>query len=335
MSIKAYCVHEGQTILKPFEYEPAALTRDEVEIKVSYCGICHSDLSMLNNEWQMTRYPFVPGHEIVGTISQVGENVKNLRLGQKVGLGWFSKSCMHCDQCMTGNHNLCLENESTIVGRFGGFADKVRADKNWIIPLPEQICEANAGPMFCGGITVFNPIVQNNIKPTDRVAVVGIGGLGHLALQFLNAWGCEVTAFSSTPQKEDTARSFGAHHFVSSADDSVFKKLANSFDMILVTSNVKLNWDGYISMLRPKGKLHIVGAVPNLELTLFGLLMGQKSVSSSPLGSPAVMKMMLEFSVRHHIQPETEVFGMSMVNDAMEVLRTKKPSYRLVLKNDF
>lgn len=334
MTIKAYAALSAGGKLEPFEYDPGELGDDQVEIDISTCGICYSDLSMLNNEWQMTEYPLVPGHEIVGKIGAVGERVSHLKPGQRVGLGWFSKSCMTCKECMSGNHNLCPTAEGIIVERHGGFANKVRADKAWVIPLPEGINVASAGPLFCGGITVFNPIIQNNIQPTDRVGVVGIGGLGHMALRFLNAWGCEVTAFSTSPGKEDEARELGAHHFISTHDADSLDKLANSLDMILVTANVDLNWDGYINALRPKGKLHLVGAAPSVSATVFPLIIGQKSIGGSPLGSPATMAAMIEFAARHGIGPIIETFPMSKVNDAMEKLRTGKPRFRLVLEND-
>jgi uncharacterized zinc-type alcohol dehydrogenase-like protein len=242
---------------------------------------------------------------------------------------------MTCPQCLSGNHNLCSSAEPTIAGRYGGFADTVRAHHAWVFPLPDGVNADNAGPLFCGGITVFNPLVQNNIRPTDRVGVVGIGGLGHMALRFYRAWGCEVTAFSTSTEKEAEAREFGAHKFVNTRDTAALEKLAGYFDMILVTVNVALPWDAYITALGPKGKLHIVGAAPQLEATVFPLIVGQRSVGGSPVGSPAVIAAMLEFAARHGIEPMTETFPMSRVNEAMEKLHTGKPRYRIVLENDF
>jgi uncharacterized zinc-type alcohol dehydrogenase-like protein len=334
MTVKAYAAHKAGGVLEPYEYDLGELAADEVDIHISSCGICHSDLSMLNNDWEMTEYPLVPGHEIVGKISAVGERVTHLKPGQTVGVGWFSKSCMTCSECMAGNHNLCSSAEGIIVGRHGGFANKVRAHEGWITVLPDGINVATAGPLFCGGITVFNPIIQNNVQPFDRVGVVGIGGLGHLALRFLKAWGCEVTAFSTSPDKEAEARDLGAHHFVNSRDSDALAKLTNSLNMILVAVNVELDWDAYINALRPNGKLHIVGAAPTVSATVFPLIIGQKSISGSPLGSPATIATMLEFAARHGIEPVTETFPMSKVNDAMEKLRSGKPRYRLVLEND-
>jgi len=332
--IKAYAAQKPGGELQPFEYDPGPLGRNEVEINVESCGICHSDLSMLDNEWQLTQYPFVPGHEVVGTIAALGDAVTKLQVGQRVGLGWYAQSCMTCEWCMSGNHNLCLTAEGTIVGRHGGFADKVRAHQGWVVPLPESLNPMTAGPLFCGGITVFNPLVQLEIKPTDRVGVIGIGGLGHMALGFLRAWGCDVTAFSTNPEKEAEARQLGADHFVNSRDPEALKALANSFDVILSTANADLDWATYITALRPKGRLHFVGVAPSpVSSHVFPMIAGQKMISASPLGSPATVAQMLEFAARHEIEPITETFEFHQVNEALERLRSGQARYRLVLKH--
>jgi uncharacterized zinc-type alcohol dehydrogenase-like protein len=303
-----------------------------VDIAIEYCGICHSDLSMLDNEWGFTQYPFVPGHEVIGTVEAVGAEVQGIVAGQRVGLGWNSGSCMTCEWCMSGNHNLCPSAEGTIVGRHGGFADKVRAQAAWIVPLPDALDPKASGPLFCGGITVFNPIVQFGIKSTDRVGVIGVGGLGHMAVRFLDAWGCEVTAFSSSPDKEAETREFGADHFVNSQDARALEKLAGAFDFIISTVNVAMDWGLYIAALRPKGRLHLVGAVLQpIPVEMFTLLVGQRSISASPLGSPATTAKMLDFSARHGIQPVVETFKFSEVNEALERLRNGRPRYRIVL----
>ncbi|MGJ3253204.1 MAG: NADPH-dependent aldehyde reductase Ahr [Elainellaceae cyanobacterium] len=331
--INAYAVQEPGGKLEPFEYDPGLLEDEDVEIDVEYCGICHSDLSMLNNEWGISQYPFVPGHEVIGTVAAVGDRVTTIKPGQQVGLGWFSESCMTCEWCMSGNHNLCLQAEGTIIGRHGGFADKVRAHQSWIIPLPQGLTPESAGPLFCGGITVFNPIVQLDIQPTDKVGVIGIGGLGHMALRFLHAWGCDVTAFSTSPEKEAEARELGANHFINSRDPEALESVQNSFDVIISTVNADLDWDAYIAALRPKGRLHLVGVIPNpISSQLFPMIAGQKSISASPLGSPATISQMLDFAARHHIEPVIETFSFDQVNEAMEKLEHGKPRYRIVLK---
>jgi D-arabinose 1-dehydrogenase-like Zn-dependent alcohol dehydrogenase len=207
--ITAMAASEAKGQLKPVKMDLGPLGDDQVEIAVDYCGICHSDLSMLNNDWGMSAFPLVPGHEAAGRIVAVGKNVKARSVGQSVGLGWFSQSCMSCSSCMGGDHNLCGTAEQTIVGRIGAFATRVRAHWAWATPLVEGLDPAKVGPMFCGGITVFNPIVQFGVKPTHRVGVVGIGGLGHMALQFLNKLGCEVTAFTSSEGKAREAKQLG------------------------------------------------------------------------------------------------------------------------------
>ncbi len=332
-TIHAYAAKEAGANLEPFQYELPEIDTEQVDIKVHYCGICHSDLSMVNNEWGNAQFPLVPGHEIVGEIIAVGPNVKNVKKGDFVGLGWFSESCMHCDQCMNGSHNLCPTKEEVIVGRHGGFADHVRCHWSWAIPLPKKIDMSKAGPLFCGGITVFNPIMTANVKPTHKVGVIGIGGLGHMAVQFLNKWGCEVIAFSSNPNKKEEILKMGAHSVINSRDSSEMEKINGTLDFILNTTNVTLDWPGYLKVLAPKGKLHNVGAVLEpMGIPAFSLIGGDKSVSGSPLGSPALTRKMLEFCVRHHIYPITEEFPLAKVNEAFNHLKEGKARYRVVLK---
>jgi alcohol/geraniol dehydrogenase (NADP+) len=332
--IHAWAAEKKGGAFQPFEYEPGPLHAEQVEVAVEHCGICHSDLSMLDNEWNRTAYPFVPGHEIVGTVAAVGSHVKGLKVGQRVGVGWFTGSCMHCRNCIGGEQHLCAATEETIVGRHGGFAERVRTHWAWAFPLPEGLDAGAAGPLFCGGITVFSPILLAGVKPTDRVGVVGIGGLGHLALKFLRAWGCEVTAFTSSEAKRDEALRLGAHHAVSSTDKAALKGLRRSLDFIVVTVNVALDWPAYLAVLRPKGRLHFVGAVLEpLGIPAFNLIGGQKAVAGSPTGSPATIASMLEFCARHRIAPQVEAFPMAKVNEAMEHLRAGKARYRVVLRN--
>lgn len=330
--IKAYAAFEKGGELKPFEYDPGTLADDQVEIAVEHCGICHSDLSMLNNEWGMTKYPFVPGHEIVGKVVEVGSRVKSLNVGQTVGLGWHSGYCMNCSSCHSGDHNLCNSAQGTIIGHHGGFADKVRAEESSVIPLPEGLDESVVAPLFCAGVTVFSPLVELGIKPTDTVAIIGIGGLGHLAVQFLRAWGCEVWAFTSSEAKKAEALALGAHHTADSRDPEALKALSGKFDLVLSTVNVKLKWNQYVDTLAPKGKLHFVGAtLEPLDLSVFSLMAGQRSVSSSPVGSPLALRSMLSFAKRHRIEPKVEHFSFDQVNEALARLESGQAHYRIVL----
>jgi len=334
-TFKAYAATTKGQPLAPFEFDPGPLRAEQVEIKVSYCGICHSDLSMLDNEWGMPAYPIVPGHEVAGTVVAAGNQVKRVKVGDRVGLGWFSGSCMACPQCVAGDHNLCATAEQTIVARHGGFADRVRCHWLWASPLPATLDTVKAGPLLCGGITVFNPIVACGVQPTQRAGVIGIGGLGHMALQFLNKWGCEVVAFTSSDSKREEALKLGAHRTVNSRDSAQMQKLAGSLDFILVTANVTLDWATIINALAPKGRLHVVGAVLEpIPVSAFSLIMGQKAISGSPLGSPSTTAAMLEFCARHGIAPMVEKFPLSRVNEALEHLRAGKARYRIVLEND-
>ncbi len=333
MKVYAYAAKEAKSKLEKFEYELGEIGNEEVDIKVHYCGLCHSDLSMIDNDWGMSAYPLVPGHEIVGEILNTGSEVKGLKKGDKVGMGWYSASCMHCNQCMDGKQHLCGTAEATIVGRHGGFADIVRGHWSWATLLPDGIDMAKAGPLFCGGITVFNPIVLSGVSPMDKVGIIGIGGLGHMALKFLKAWGCEVTAFTSNKSKTDALKEMGAHNVVDSTNSDELERIAGSLDFILNTTNVKLNWDAFLNTLSSQGKLHTVGAVLEpMEIPAFSMISGEKSIGGSPLGSIALTRKMLEFCVRHNIYPTVEEFNMEDVNDAIKHLHDGKARFRIVLK---
>lgn len=334
--IKAYAATEPKGRFEAIEYDPGELRPEQVEIKVTHGGICHSDLSMRDNEWGMTGYPFVGGHEAIGEIVALGENTKGLKLRDTVGVGWNAGSCMHCDQCLSGYHINCPELEQTIVSRFGGFAERVRCNWEWAEKLPAGIDPAKAGPLFCGGITVFNPFVQNDIKPTDKVGIVGIGGLGHLAVQFADKWGCEVTAFTTSAAKADEAYKMGADFVVDTHSESELESVKGRFDMILTTANASLNWQAYFDALAPKGKMHVVGAVMEpIPVVSFNLIGKQKSIGGTATGSPAVVRKMLEFCARHKIETVTEFFPMSAINEAFDHLENGDARYRIVLENDF
>ena len=333
MIVNAFAALREGDQLNPYTYQLNEIGTEEVDIQVEYCGICHSDISMINNDWGNSVYPLVPGHEIVGKIIRKGAEVKNLEIGDNVGLGWFSSSCMTCFHCMDGDHHLCSKSESTIVGRHGGFADHVRAHWSWAIPLPDRIDMQKAGPLLCGGITVFNPIVLSGVKPTDKVGVIGIGGLGHMAIKFLKHWGCEVIAFSSNPDKKTEIIKMGASKVVNSRSKEELGDIRGSLNFILNTTNVTLDWNTYLSVLAPKGRFHNVGGVLEpMAISAFSLIGGEKSVGGSPLGSPALNRTMLDFCVRHDIYPIVEEFPIEKVNDAIKHLKEGKARFRIVLK---
>ncbi|WP_114238702.1 NAD(P)-dependent alcohol dehydrogenase [Dyella sp. C9] len=319
-------------VLTAFDLGP--LGAEEVEVAVDYCGICHSDLSMINNEWGTASFPFVPGHEVIGRVSALGAQAKGLKIGQRVGVGWTAATCMHCHQCLSGHQNLCAQLLPTIGGGHqGGFADKVRSHWAWAVPLPDGIDLASAGPLLCGGITVLRPFLAYEISPTARVGVVGIGGLGHMALKFAKAWGCEVTAFTSNAAKAGEARAFGAHHVVDSRDPKAIRGMAGTLDLLLATVNVPLDWAALMGTLAPLGRMHVVGAVMEpIPVSVFTLMLGEREVSSSPTGSPIDIATMLDFATRHDIRPQVEMFPMGSVNEALKHLAEGKARYRIVLE---
>jgi uncharacterized zinc-type alcohol dehydrogenase-like protein len=333
--IQALAARTPGGALEPYSFDPGPLGDNQVEIEVLYCGLCHSDYSIWRDEFHFTQYPLVPGHEAIGRIVALGREANMLSAGQTVGLGWNSGSCLHCRPCLKGDHNLCDNIENTIVHRHGAFATRVRCHWVWATPIPEGIDLAKAGPLLCGGITVFNPLLQHGVLPTHRVGVIGIGGLGHMALQFFNKWGCDVTAFTSSAAKSDEARRMGAHHVVNTHSQEELAKLAGAFDLILSTVDANLEWSAYLQALAPKGHLHIVGFAPEpIAVPAALLVMRQHSVGGTPSGAPAAVADMLDFCARHGIAPITEEFPMTRVNEALAHLEAGKARYRIVLRND-
>jgi uncharacterized zinc-type alcohol dehydrogenase-like protein len=332
MSIKGYAALGPKQSLEPFEYEPGPLGPHEVEVKVSHCGICHSDLAMIDNDWGFTGYPLVPGHEVVGTIAAIGSDVEGVTIGTRVGVGWHCGSCGHCEWCGKGLESLCANERATIVHHHGGFADAVRVQSKFAVPMPEAIESRVAGPFMCAGSTVFTPMARFGVKPTMKTAVVGIGGLGHLAVQFLAAFGCEVTAISSSHAKDDETKKLGATRFIATKGTDELKQAAGSFDFIISTVGADLPWDDYVAALRPQGRLVLVG-VPDsaLKLSPFPLL-AEKSVTGGSCGGPSDTALMLDFAARSGVRPIVEVFPMDQINQAIDHLRAGKARFRVVLE---
>ena len=332
MGIKAYAAKGKKQALEPFEYDPGPLGPHEVEVKVSHCGICHSDLAMIDNDWGFSAYPLVPGHEAIGTISAVGSAVEFAKVGQRVGVGWHSGSCGHCEWCGKGLESLCAQERATIVHHHGGWAEAVRVDAGFAVPIPDAIESAVAGPLMCAGSTVFTPMARFGVTPMMKTAVVGIGGLGHLAVQFLAAFGCEVTAISSTHSKDDEAKKMGATHFLATKGTDELKQAARSFDFIISTAGADLPWDDYIAALRPQGRLVLVG-IPDSALKIMPFpLLAEKSVSGGSCGGPSDTAAMLAFAARSGVRPVVESFKLADVNKAVDHVRAGKARYRVVLE---
>jgi len=334
MQFSGFAVTRAGGKLEPFKYDPAPLCPDDVEIEISHCGICHSDIHLIDNDWGISEYPLLPGHEIVGSVVDCGSEVSGLAPGVRVAVGWQRGACLTCDLCVSGDDNLCADSRATCVGHHGGFADRIRVDSRFAFPLPEALDSETAAPLMCAGTTVYSPFRYYDVRSASRVGVIGIGGLGHLALQFANAFGCEVTAFSSSRAKSEEAIILGAHHFVDTSEPEALERAAGSIDFLLSTVNADLDWNGYMGTLRPNGMLCVVGLSPNpIAVHPMTLIMGRKAISGSPIGSRATIREMLDFAARHGIQAQVETVPMADVNEAIERVRANKARYRMVLAN--
>ncbi len=332
--IRGYATHAAGAELLPYKYEAGELGADEIEIKISHCGVCRSDLHLIDNDWQLSKFPFIPGHEIVGTMAGVGPGVKAFKAGDRVGVGWQADSCGHCEWCLRGEENLCAQAQPTCMGRNGGYAEAVRVPARFAVPIPEALASQDVAPLLCAGLTVYNPIRSHGVNPSSRVGVIGIGGLGHIALQFARVFGAEVTAFSTTQDKEDEAKGLGAHHFCNTRESKGLKALAGSFDFILSTINADQDWSAYIAALKPKGTLCFVGAPAKpLSIAASTIVLPSKVISGSNTGSPLMLREMLDVAARHGVKAQTERFAMAKVNDAIAKVKRNAVRYRAVLAN--
>jgi uncharacterized zinc-type alcohol dehydrogenase-like protein len=332
--IKGLAAHAAGAELLSFRYKVSELAPHEVEVKISHCGVCYSDVHLIDNDWGISKYPFIPGHEIVGTIIGVGSAVLDRQHGERVGIGWQADSCGICEWCRQGDEQLCAKAQPTCVGRNGGYADAIRVNSRFAVPVPDILESENVAPLLCGGVTVYGPLRDYLARPSSRVGVIGIGGLGHLGLQFARAFGCEVTAFSTSVDKEAEALELGAHHFVNTRDMSAVKKLAGSFDLILSTISADQDFQSFIGALRPKGTLVLLGAPPSpIQIAGFSLISADKAIAGSSTGSPRDMSEMLDIAARHNIKAITESFPMKKANEAIARLKKNQVRYRAVLAN--
>jgi uncharacterized zinc-type alcohol dehydrogenase-like protein len=332
--IRGLAAHAAGAQLLPYKYSVEELGPRVIEVKISHCGVCHSDIHLIDNDWGTSKFPFIPGHEIVGTVTGVGSEVVDRKIGERVGIGWQADSCGICEWCRQGDEHLCAKSQPTCVGRNGGYADSIRVNARFAIPVPEALESENVAPLLCAGVTVYSPLRNLLARPSSRVGVIGIGGLGHLGLQFARAFGCEVTAFSTSQNKEQEARELGAHHFVNTRDNGELKKVAGSFDLILSTTSVDQDFQSFITALRPKGTLAILGVGPSpLQITGFSLISGQKAIAGSPTGSPRDLREMLDVAARHKIKAITERFAMKDANKAVDKVKKNQVRYRAVLAN--
>ncbi len=332
MPVEAYAAPSARAKLEPFHFVGGPLGPHEVKIRVTCCGVCQNDLAMIDNDWGLSEYPLVAGHEIVGTVAAIGQDVDGLPVGQRVGVGWQCGSCAECEYCARGEEHLCAKEERTIVEHCGGWANSVRAEARFALPIPEAIPSVEAAPLLCAGSTVFAPILHHRVTAQMKTAVVGFGGPGHLAVQFLAKSGCEVTAMSPTRNEAADARKLGAAHFIATEGTSELENAPHTFDFILYTAAAPLAWEQYLRALRPGGTLVLCG-LPDAQLKFsVSQLTSEKRIAGARCGSPSDMARMLAFAARTGVRPMIETFPMREINAAVEHARAGKARYCIVLE---
>jgi uncharacterized zinc-type alcohol dehydrogenase-like protein len=334
MRIPAYAAMEPKASLQPFSYATPELGAHDVELEVTHCGLCYSDIHLIDDDWKKSRYPLVPGHEVIGRVVRRGSEVTHLQIGQRVGVGWQHSACLACELCLSGHENLCPTQIATCVGHHGGLAERMIADARFALPIPEALSSAAAAPLLCGGVTVYSPMRRYAITGKSRVGVIGIGGLGHIAIALLKAMGDEIVAFSSTPDKRQQALRMGAHDYIASTDVREIRKLGARLDLILSTVHAKLDWVTYLQALRPNGVLCLLGGGTSLIQLSQQALLGQRAITTGEIGSRAAIAEVLALSARHGIAPEIEIAPMQQAQRQIERLRGNQVRYRAVLEND-
>lgn len=332
MKIKAWAALERGKPLTEWSYDPPSLAPHEVLLRVEACGLCHSDIHMIDNDWGQSRYPLVPGHEVVGTVLAVGSGVSELSVGLRVGVGWQRSSCLACDDCLRGNENCCDRIQSVIGDGYGGFADHIVMDSRFCFPLPDEIPTEYAGPLMCGGITVYSGLRTAGLSSGQRVGIIGVGGLGHLAVQFASRLGNQVTVFTTSENKAEEATKLGAHDIVLVRNGKPAKTPSRPFHLILSTVPAALPIESYLNMLCTDGALCMVG-VPNepLKFSVFPLLVKRRRLLASPIGGRAQMREMLEVAARFGVRPIIEKFQLAEINTAIAKVRDNTIRYRAVL----
>jgi uncharacterized zinc-type alcohol dehydrogenase-like protein len=320
--------------LQAFTFDAPELGGHDIRVSISHCGVCHSDIQAIDDYYGITTYPFVPGHEIVGYVSAVGSSTSGLKEGDRVGIGWQGRSCMQCEWCLKGEEQLCMDivKSGTWVP-YGGFSSSIVVDSRFAYPLPPAMSSQVAAVFMCAGVTVYSPLRMLAEEPGRKVAVVGVGGLGHLAIQFAHAQGYEVTAISSSPTKEKEALAFGADHFIVSSDQASLAQVEFAFDLMLCTAVGGVHWEPLLETLKKRGTLVLLG-FPSVSLNPRDIVAHELSITGSFLGNRATMREMLSFAQAHAITPELELMPMSQVNDAVQRVRENKARYRIVLVND-
>jgi len=339
-----YAAHSSTSPLQPFSFQRRDPGPHDVQIEILYCGVCHSDLHTVRNEWEnfmATTYPAVPGHEIVGRVSKVGNEVRRFKEGDLAAVGCLVDSCRHCESCKAGLENYC-EVESIFTYNspdkhlggvtYGGYSKRIVVDENYVLKAPTNLELAGVAPLLCAGITTYSPLRHWKVGEGQKVGVVGLGGLGHMGVKLANAFGAEVTLFTTSPNKKDDAARLGAQHVVISKDQAEMEKHIRSFDFILDTVSAEHDINAYLNLLKRDGAMVLVGAPPNpLGVASFSLIMGRRTLAGSGIGGIPETQEMLDFCGEHGITADIELIPIQKINEAYERLLRSDVKYRFVI----
>jgi len=341
-TVKAYGAKASTEDLKPLEIQRRAVGTDDVKIDITYCGVCHSDIHTVRNDWKGSSYPVVPGHEIIGRVVEVGNGVNNYKIGDLVGVGCLVDSCQTCSSCEQDLEQFC-ENGATftynsadkhILGKetYGGYSTSVVVDEKFVLRIPENLDEAGAAPLLCAGVTTWSPLNHWKVKKGDKVGVIGLGGLGHMGVKFAHALGAHVVMITTSPEKGKDAKRLGAHEVLVSKDETEMKKHQASFDFILNTIPVGHEMNPYLSLLKIDATMVLVGAVAPLKPFHGGnLIMGRKRIAGSLIGGIKETQEMLDFCGEHNITSDVELINMQDINTAYDRVTTNDVKYRFVI----
>ncbi|MBV7418217.1 NAD(P)-dependent alcohol dehydrogenase [Comamonas sp. CMM03] len=342
MPVRGYAAHSATSALGLFSFVRRDPRPNDVAIEIEFAGVCHSDLHTVRGDWGVPRYPVVPGHEIIGRVTAVGADVTRFTVGQRVGVGCMVDSCQHCPACAQGLEQYC---ENGMTGTYndvdrhdgtstqGGYSERIVVSEQFVVNVPENLDPAGAAPLLCAGITTWSPLRHWKVGPGSKVAVVGLGGLGHMALKLAKAMGAEVTLFSRSPGKEADAQRLGASHVVISTDPAQMKAVRGQFDLIIDTVPYVHELNPYVSTLAVSGTLVLVGYLGPLEemLNTAPMVMGRKSVAGSVIGGIAETQEMLDFCGQHGITADIERIDIGSINDAYERMLKSDVKYRFVI----
>jgi uncharacterized zinc-type alcohol dehydrogenase-like protein len=340
MQCHGYCApHQGAELV-PFEFERRKPGSGDVTIEILYCGVCHSDLSFVDNEWGFSRYPLVPGHEIVGRVTAVGDKVKGFAVGDLAAIGCLIDSCRVCPYCQEGEENLCEEYPTPtynglerVTNRptYGGYSNHYVVDQRFALRVPATLDPARAAPLLCAGITTYSPLRRSGVGRGQRIGIVGLGGLGHLAIKLARAMGAEVVVFTTSPRKVEDARVLGASDVVISTDPEQMKRYEAGLDFVLDTISGVHDLDAYIRLLKGAATLCMVGLPDKLTLHPMSLIARRKVLAGSNIGGLRETQEMLDFCAKHGIVADVELIGLKNINTAFNRLRRNDVKYRFVI----